>query len=80
MVHIYNLRSTRQYESGTLIYTNDTDESASRGKPGYIRVDSVHRGDLDKVKSVYYINLVDEVTQTEMVMTLEGLSDISQSV
>jgi len=33
------------------------------GRPGYLRVDTVHQGDLDGVKGVYHINLVDEITQ-----------------
>lgn len=45
------------------------------GKPGYIRVDSVHQGDLDRVKGVYHINLVDEVTQAEIVVTVAGISE-----
>lgn len=45
------------------------------GKPGYIRVDSVHQGDQDKEKGVYYINLVDEVTQWELVGCVEGISE-----
>lgn len=82
--HIYNLRSTRQYESSTLIYTKTNPTSVPigmrmkprpEGKPGFIRVDSVHQGDLDKQKGVYHINLVDEVTQTEVVVTVEGISE-----
>jgi transposase InsO family protein len=82
--HIYNLRSTRQYESSALTYTktNSTTVSigmrmkpAPLGKPGFIRVDSVHQGDLDKQKGVYHINLVDEVTQTEVVVTCSGISE-----
>jgi transposase InsO family protein len=42
---------------------------------GFIRVDSVHQGDKDKEKGVYHINLVDEVTQTEVVVTVEGISE-----
>ena len=45
------------------------------GIPGYIRVDSVHQGDLDKEKGVYHINLVDEVTQWEVVGCVEGISE-----
>jgi transposase InsO family protein len=82
--HIYNLRGTRQYESQTLTYTKTNPTSVSigmrmkpqpEGKPGYIRVDSVHQGDLDKEKGVYHVNLVDEVTQTEVVVTVEGISE-----
>jgi hypothetical protein len=45
------------------------------GQPGFLRVDSVHQGDLDKRKGVYHINLVDEVTQDEIVVTVEGISE-----
>ena len=38
-------------------------------------MDSVHQGDFDKVKGVYHINLVDEVTQEEVVVTVEGISE-----
>jgi hypothetical protein len=82
--HIYNLRSTRQYTSKSLTYTKTNPTSVAigmrmkplpLGKPGFIRVDSVHQGDLDKQKGVYHINLVDEVTQTEVVVTVTGLSE-----
>ena len=45
------------------------------GKPGYLRIDSVHQGDLDKQKGVYHINAVDEVTQFEIVATVERISE-----
>ncbi len=45
------------------------------GKPGYIRIDTVHQGDQDKVKGVYHINAVDEVTQFEVVCTVEKISE-----
>ena len=34
-------------------------------RPGFLRVDTVHQGDLDGNKGVYLINAVDEVTQFE---------------
>ena len=37
------------------------------GQPGYLRVDSVHQGDLDGIKGLYHLNLVDEVTQFQFV-------------
>ena len=82
--HLYNLRGTRQYETSTLTYTKTNPTSVSigmrmkprpEGKPGFIRVDSVHQGDKDKEKGVYHINLVDEVTQSEVVVTTEGISE-----
>ena len=45
------------------------------GKPGFLRVDSVHQGDKDKEKGVYHINLVDEVTQFEIQVCVEGISE-----
>lgn len=46
-----------------------------QGQPGYIRVDSVHQGDLEGEKGVYHINLVDEITQWEVVVAVEGISE-----
>ncbi len=45
------------------------------GVPGYIRIDSVHQGDLDGVKGVYHINAVDCVTQMQFVATCEKISE-----
>jgi hypothetical protein len=86
--HIYNLRGTRQYVSrlGTFTKTNPTPipigerrKPENEGKPGYIRVDTVHQGDyIDGIihkKGVYYINLVDEVTQWEITVSVEGISE-----
>jgi hypothetical protein len=70
--HIYNLKKTNIFKSNTLLYTKTSPSRVdvglrvkpeNAGKPGYLRVDSVHQGDLDKVKGVYHITIVDEVTQ-----------------
>ena len=45
------------------------------GQPGYIRIDTVHQGDLDKQKGVYHINVVDEETQFEVVCCDERISE-----
>jgi hypothetical protein len=45
------------------------------GRAGYLRVDTVHQGDLDGVKGVYHINLVDEITQWEIVGAVERISE-----
>ena len=37
------------------------------GRPGYLRVDTVHQGDREGVKGVCHINAVDEVTQWQVV-------------
>lgn len=86
--HIYNLRSTRQYIShlGTYEKTKPTTTPIGKrikpdnlGQPGYIRVDTVHQGDYTdeqgQKKGVYHINLVDEITQWEIVGSVEGISE-----
>jgi len=45
------------------------------GKPGYLRVDSVHQGDKGRVKGLYWINIVDEVTQSEFVFCTKLISE-----
>lgn len=45
------------------------------GRPGYLRVDSVHQGDLDGIKRMYLINTVDEVTQCQAVCAVERISE-----
>lgn len=78
--HIYNLRNTRQYKSHALtvektkpvqVPIGERRKPDPQGKPGYLRVDTVHQGDLDKEKGVYHINVVDEVTQWEIVGCVE---------
>lgn len=82
--HIYNLRVTRQYESHSLtvkktcsvaIKIGERRKPNPYGQPGFLRVDSVHQGDLEKEKGVYHINMVDEVTQWEIVGTVERISE-----
>ena len=84
MSHVYNLRGTRVYESRSLTYTKTPTTRVDigirkkprpEGRPGFLRVDSVHQGDLDRQKGVYHVNLVDEVTQDEIVVTVEGISE-----
>lgn len=82
--HLYNLRGSRQYESHVLFIEKTKATTVPigirkrpkpNGKPGFLRVDSVHQGDWDKHKGVYHINLVDEVTQWELVGCVEGISE-----
>ena len=82
--HLYNLRKsttyTRQRQHFTKTQSKPSKIGERRkprpdGKPGFIRIDSVHQGDLDGYKGVYHINAVDEVTQFEIVCTLEKISE-----
>ena len=45
------------------------------GRPGYIRIDTVHQGDLDGVKGVYHINAVDEVTHWQVMGAVSLISE-----
>lgn len=83
--HIYNIRNNSlQYQSKTMHYTKTSPVNIpigerikpdNQGIPGYLRVDSVHQGDFNGVKGVYHINIVDEVTQWEVVGCVEVISE-----
>lgn len=84
--HIYNVRKNnlRYTSSAAMLYTKTRAVSTDigermkpmpYGKPGFIRVDSVHQGDRDGEKGVYHINLVDEVTQWELVGCVPQITD-----
>ena len=83
--HLYNLRKSTTYtrQRRNVEKTRSRHSSIGErrkprpdGKPGFIRIDTVHQGDLDKRKGVYHINAVDEVTQFEVVCTVEKISEI----
>lgn len=82
--HLYNLRGTRQYQSHALTFTKTRSVNVAigerrrpdpQGRPGFLRVDTVHQGDRDGEKGVYHINMVDEVTQWEIVGAAEKISE-----
>ena len=83
--HIYNIRNqSLQYQSLTMHYTKTNTTTVSigertkpqpDGKPGFLRVDSVHQGDFNGVKGVYHINIIDEVTQWEIVGCVEQITE-----
>ena len=83
--HIYNIRKqSRQYKSNVLFIAKTQAVNRNIGerrkphpeeKPGFLRVDSVHQGDKEEEKGVYYINMVDEVTQWEIIGCVEGISE-----
>jgi len=82
--HLYNLRDSNRYKRQRRTFTKTKSKQVaigerrkprSEGKPGYIRIDTVHQGDQDKVKGIYHINAVDEVTQFEIVCSVEKISE-----
>jgi len=82
--HLYNLRKSTGYirqrrhftkTQRTAVKIGERRKPNPHGQPGYIRIDTVHQGDQDKVKGVYHINAVDEVTQFEVVCSVEKISE-----
>lgn len=82
--HIYNLRKGRFYQRQRRYFTKTQSIKVDIGKrskpqpdnqPGYIRIDTVHQGDKDGAKGVYHINAVDEITQMEVVFSVEKISE-----
>lgn len=82
--HIYNLRRSRAYQQERQHFEKTKPKRSNigvrrkpkpDGQPGFLRVDTVHQGDLDKIKGVYHLNVVDEVTQFEVVFCTEKISE-----
>ena len=84
VAHLYNLRKSKVYTRCRYTYTKTKPKASTIGKrrkpcpygqPGYLRIDSVHQGDLDGRKGLYHINAVDEVTQMEVAACVEKISE-----
>jgi transposase InsO family protein len=93
VAQIYRLRNTRVYLSKSLTFKNtqavqrnigERKKPQPNGKPGYIRIDTVHQGDLasesgenkgEYTKGVYHINSIDEITQWEIIASVEKISE-----
>jgi transposase InsO family protein len=82
--HIYNLRKSRVYQERKLFYRKTRPVQVAigerrrpdpQGRPGYLRMDTVHQGDLEGVKGVYHLNAVDEVTQWQVVGATAHISE-----
>jgi hypothetical protein len=84
VAHLYNLRKHRSYREKRMVFTKTRPTPVSigerrrpepEGRPGYLRIDTVHQGDRDGVKGVYHINAVDEVTQWQIVGATPHISE-----
>ncbi len=85
VAHLYRLRKTRAYRECRVVCHPTRPSPVSigerrrpdpQGRPGYIRIDTVHQGDdLDGSKGVYHINAVDEVTQWEVIAAVPQISE-----
>jgi transposase InsO family protein len=84
VAQLYRLRQSRTYRQRRIAYqaTRPTKVAIGErrrpeagGRPGHVRVDTVHQGDLEGVKGVYHVNAVDEVTQWQVVGATEQISE-----
>src|SRR6202158_1789967 len=84
VAQLYRLRKSGTYRHRRVAYqpTRPTQVAIGerrkpdpQGRPGYLRVDTVHQGDLDGVKGLYHINAVDEVTQWQVVDATAQISE-----
>ena len=84
VAQIYRFRNSEAYRKRNTSYqpTRPTSipigerrKPRPQGRPGFLRIDTVHQGDRDGVKGIYHINAVDEVTQWEIVAATPQISE-----
>jgi transposase InsO family protein len=82
--HLYNLRHSCGYQRQRCqvdktrpspVKIGERRKPQPNGRPGFLRVDTVHQGDLDGIKGLYHINAVDEVTQMQAIVSVEKISE-----
>lgn len=82
--HLYNLRNSAGYRKQAAAFEptrpspvaiGERRRPEPQGKPGYLRVDTVHQGDWDGAKGVYHINAVDAVVQWEVIGCASKISE-----
>src|ERR1700704_3115471 len=83
--HIYNLRHSAAYRKLRVrmhhpqpgqVSIGERRQPDPKGRPGYLRVDTVHQGQRDGEPGVYHLNAVDTVTQWQVVGCTETISEI----
>jgi hypothetical protein len=84
VAQIYRFRNSEAYRKRNTSYqpTRPTPipigkrrKPRPEGRPGYLRIDTVHQGDRDGAKGLYHINAVDEVTQWQIVAATPQISE-----
>ena len=84
VAHLYNLRHSVRYRRQAAVFEPTRPTAVSigerrkpepEGRPGFLRVDTVHQGDWDGAKGVYHINAVDTVTQWQVVGCASKISE-----
>ena len=84
VAQLYRLRKSKSYRIRQAIFSKTRPAKVAigerrcpqpEGRPGYLRVDTVHQGNREGVKGVYHINAVDEVTQWQVVACVPQISE-----
>jgi transposase InsO family protein len=82
--HLYNLRKSAGYQAQRKHFTSTRPVCNSigvrkapgpNGRAGFVRIDTVHQGDLDGIKGVYHITCVDAVSQWQVQACVQGISE-----
>ena len=82
--HIYNLRRSSPYQrcrvrvhhtQARQVSIGERRKPDPKGRPGYLRVDTVHQGHHDGKPGLYHINAVDTVTQWQVVGCVETICE-----
>ncbi len=82
--HLYNLRKSAGYQAQRISFTKTRPvcnligvrkAPRSNGRAGWVRIDSVHQGDLDGIKGVYHITCVDASSQWQVEACVQGISE-----
>jgi hypothetical protein len=82
--HLYNLRKSASYQTQRKSFTSTRPvcnvigvrkAPSPEGRAGFVRIDTVHQGDLDGIKGVYHITCVDAVSQWQVQACVQGISE-----
>lgn len=83
--HVYNLRHSHAYRTCRVVQSKTQPRHTPTiglrkaptpdGHPGFIRIDSVHQGNLDGSKGLYHINAVDCITQWEITASVQTICE-----
>lgn len=84
VAHLYNLRRSARYRKlaadwkptqPSTIAIGERRKPDPQGRPGFLRIDTVHQGDWGGAKGVYHINALDAVTQWQVVGCVERINE-----
>jgi hypothetical protein len=85
VAHLYRLRNSEGYRKRNASYQptrptpipiGERRKPQPQGLPGYVRIDTVHQGDLDGRKGLNHINVIDQVTQWEIIASTPQISEL----